>query len=100
MAALVPWDDPNYGVDEEWARFYPYTAEVAAGGRVELKVMMRNHSAAAREFRVTPHAPAGWSVPPAPLRIIVPARQERSVRFPGHGGRGGSRCRYRRCRFR
>jgi glyoxylase-like metal-dependent hydrolase (beta-lactamase superfamily II) len=90
MASLFPWDDPNYGVDEEWARFYPYTAEVATGGRVELKVVVRNHSASAREFRVTPHAPAGWSVPPATLRVSVPARQERSVSFPvtSRGGTG------------
>jgi len=33
VAELVPWDDPNFGVDEQWARFYPYTAEVPAGGR-------------------------------------------------------------------
>ena len=37
LAALFPWDDPNFGVDEQWARFYPYAAEAAAGGtpRVE-----------------------------------------------------------------
>ena len=89
IAALVPWDDANYGVDEEWARFYPYTAETVAGGRVELKVMLRNHSAEAAEFRVTPHAPAGWSVPPGTLRMKVPARQERAVSFPITAGTAG-----------
>src|SRR5262249_19127033 len=71
IAALVPWSDPNFGVDEEWARFYPYTAEVAPGGRVELKVMLRNHAAEAQEFRVTPRVPAGWSAPRGPLRVTV-----------------------------
>jgi glyoxylase-like metal-dependent hydrolase (beta-lactamase superfamily II) len=89
VEALVPWDDPNYGVDEEWARFYPYTAEVAAGSRVELKVMVRNHSAASREFRVTAHAPAGWKVPAGALRVTVPARQERFVVFPVTAGGAG-----------
>ena len=82
MADLVPWDDPNYGVDEQWARFYPYTAEVAAGGRVDLKVMLRNHSAQQQEFRVTPHVPAGWKAPQSALRVSVGARQEASVSIP------------------
>ena len=82
MAALFPWDDPNYGLDEQWARFYPYTAEVAPGARVNLEVILRNHSPAPREFRVTPHAPSGWRVPAGPLRITVPPRAERSVQIP------------------
>ena len=44
--------------------------------------MLRNHGAAAQEFRVTPRAPSRWSGPRGPLRVTVPARQERSVSFP------------------
>jgi len=82
LADLFPWSDPNFGVDEQWARFYPYTAEVAAGGRVELEVILRNHASAAQEFRVTSHVPAGWRAPDGPLRVSVPARGERSVHVP------------------
>jgi glyoxylase-like metal-dependent hydrolase (beta-lactamase superfamily II) len=82
LAELFPWKDPNFGVDEQWARFYPYTAEAAPGGRVELEVIVRNHAAQAQEFRVTPHAPAGWTVVRGPLRVTVPARQERTVKIP------------------
>jgi hypothetical protein len=89
LAALFPWDDPNFGVDEQWARFYPYTTEVAAGGQVELEVIVRNHSPEAREFRVTPHAPAGWTVPGSVLRVSVPARAQRSVSIPVTAGGSG-----------
>lgn len=89
MADLFPWDDPNFGVDEEWARFYPYTAEAAAGLRVDLQVILRNHSARPQEFRVTPHVPAGWSAPKGPLRVTVPPRQERAVAFPVNVGSAG-----------
>ncbi|MBZ5596302.1 MAG: MBL fold metallo-hydrolase [Acidobacteriia bacterium] len=82
LAELLPWDDPNFGVDEQWARFYPYTADVAAGGYVELKVILRNHSASRQEFRVTPHVPAGWKGARDPLRVSVDPRQERSVSIP------------------
>lgn len=82
LLELFPWDDPNFGVDEQWARFYPYTVEVAAGGRVELKVILRNHSASQQEFRITPHVPAGWKAPHGPLQVSVGPRQERSLSIP------------------
>jgi hypothetical protein len=52
---------------------------VAAGGRLELKVILRNHSAVPQEFRVTPHVPAGWKTAREPLRVSVGPRQEQSV---------------------
>ena len=82
LLELFPWDDPNFGVDEQWARFYPYTVEVAAGGRVELKMILRNHSASQQEFRITPHVPAGWKAPHGPLQVSVGPRQERSLSIP------------------
>ncbi|MGH9665871.1 MAG: MBL fold metallo-hydrolase, partial [Bryobacteraceae bacterium] len=82
VAALVPWDDANFGVDEQWARFYPYTAEVTPGGRIELRVMLVNHSPSPQEFRVTPHVPAGWKAPRGPLRVTIGPRQQGSVTIP------------------
>ena len=82
LSELFPWDDPNYGVDEQWARFYPYTVEVAAGGRVELKVILRNHSASRQEFRVKPHVAAGWKAATGPLRVSVGPHEEGSVSIP------------------
>jgi glyoxylase-like metal-dependent hydrolase (beta-lactamase superfamily II) len=57
LAALFPWDDPNFGIDEQWARFYPYRSEAKAGERIELKVILLNHSPVQREFVITPHVP-------------------------------------------
>jgi len=91
LAALFPWDDPNYGTDDSWARFYPYTTVGAVGGPVPLAVLLRNHSAKAQEFRVTPRAPGGWRAPAGPLTISVPAHAERTVHFavtPGAAGLG------------
>ena len=82
LADLFPWSDANFGIDEQWARFYPYTAEVAAGGRVELELILRNHASETTEFRVTSHVPTGWHAPAGPLRVSVPARGERSVHVP------------------
>jgi glyoxylase-like metal-dependent hydrolase (beta-lactamase superfamily II) len=89
LAELFPWDDPNFGVDEQWVRFYPYTAEVASGSSVELKVILRNHSASQQEFRITPHVPRGWKAVQGPLRVSVGPRQEGSVSIPVTVGAAG-----------
>ncbi len=57
LAALFPWDDPNYGIDDQWVRFYPYRISAKPGQRIELKAIVLNHSPVQREFVVTPHVP-------------------------------------------
>jgi glyoxylase-like metal-dependent hydrolase (beta-lactamase superfamily II) len=59
---LFPWDSPNYGIDEQWARFYPYGVEAKPGSTVDLEVRVTNHSPAARAFRVRPLLPVGWKL--------------------------------------
>jgi len=62
---LFPWDSPNYGVDEQWARFYPYGLDAAAGAPVELEVRVTNHSATRRRFHIQPNLPEGWKATPS-----------------------------------
>ncbi len=81
VKALVPWDDPNFGLDEQWARFYPYTAETKPGRGTEMKVIIRNHSAARRQFRVVLHVPAGWSLPRNEQRVSIDGHKEEAVAF-------------------
>jgi glyoxylase-like metal-dependent hydrolase (beta-lactamase superfamily II) len=78
---LFPWDDVNFGVDDQWARFYPYGTESPAGRPIELKIMVLNHSAEEKDFRITPHAPAAWKISGASQRVKIPPRQERAVSF-------------------
>jgi len=59
LAELFPWDDPNYGVDEQWAFFYPHVANAAAGEQITLQLRLTNHSPVERTFHVTPHVPPG-----------------------------------------
>ena len=89
LAALFPWDDPNYGVDDQWARFYPYRSEAKPGERVELKVIVLNHSPVAREYTVTPHVPEGWRVNGGPYRIKAGARHTTEVVIPLTAGPNG-----------
>ena len=80
LQSLFPWDDPNFGIDEGWARFYPYACTVRPREEVNFSLRIMNHSPVERTFEVKPHLPPGWtlcSLSPAPIRI--PARQEGAV---------------------
>jgi glyoxylase-like metal-dependent hydrolase (beta-lactamase superfamily II) len=89
LAALFPWDDANFGVDEQWVRFYPYRSEAKPGDRVELKVMLLNHSPKTREFVVKPHVPDGWHVAGGPFKITLASRKNGEVVIPVSVGAGG-----------
>lgn len=81
LRELFPWDDPNYGVDEHWATFYPHSASAAANGVVELEVRIMNHSAITRTFTVQPHAPEGFMGVSSASSISLAPHTEGSVRF-------------------
>ncbi len=74
-AELVPFDDPNFGMDEQWARLYPYGQQVAAGESFELWALIFNHSAQERTFQVTLHLPDGWQGE-SEIAVTVPSLTE------------------------
>ncbi|MDO8540075.1 MAG: MBL fold metallo-hydrolase [Opitutaceae bacterium] len=81
MAELFPFDDVNFGVDEQWARFYPYGSEVRAGQEIELQVVILNHSPSTQTFRVTPHLPNGWTTSGEQRVLPLASRKEGAVSF-------------------
>ncbi|MCB1022629.1 MAG: MBL fold metallo-hydrolase [Acidobacteria bacterium] len=74
VADLVPWEDPNFGLDEQWARLYPYGRQARAGEPLEMWAVVFNHANEPRTFTFTPHAPQGWQV--EPVTLTVEPRQE------------------------
>jgi glyoxylase-like metal-dependent hydrolase (beta-lactamase superfamily II) len=79
LRELFPYDDVNFGVDEQWARFYPYGSEVRAGQEIELKVIVLNHSPAQRVFRVTPRLPASWTSSSKAVELPLAPHQQGAV---------------------
>jgi hypothetical protein len=70
MRKLMPWDNPNFGLDPYWVRAYPYRQSILPGQEVTLEAIILNHSNESRLARVTLRAPAGWKVMPStPIRI-------------------------------
>ncbi len=81
ISEIVPWPDPNLGVDEQWARFYPYGLETQPGTEFNLYGLVLNHLPQATTFRVQPVVPRGWTCLPAFAEVHVDPLQEARVQF-------------------
>jgi hypothetical protein len=87
LRELLPFEDPNFGLDEGWARFYPYSDTSRAGETLTLSLRIMNHSPRPRSFRVRLHLPKTWTVTwlrPNPIRVEarLEAAQEIKVTVP------------------
>jgi len=77
---LFPWEDPNQGLDEGWARFYPYGCRVRRGETARWVLRILNHSPRTRRYGVRFHLPPGWTREgSAPTSIPIPPGQEGAV---------------------
>ena len=76
LQELFPWDDPNYGIDERWATFYPYGNVMKPGEEREVEVRLVNHSPVKRTFTITPHHHRGAKVLSKPEKVTLSARGE------------------------
>ena len=82
IAELVPWDDANYAIDEEWAWFYPYGSEAKVGQGLELEVRIWNHSRRERTFEVVMGKAAGLEVAGEVAKVTLRAREKGAVKVP------------------
>ncbi len=78
---LFPWDDLNYGIDERWARIYPYGQKIRQGQKAEISVIIFNHSESPRSFEVGLNVPKGFRLRPEKASIIIQPRKEAEARF-------------------
>ena len=81
LGELFPWDDANYGIDEQWARTYPYGQTAHPGQMVDVQVRMRNHSSRPHQYTITPHVPAGFLAEPRQAHRTIDPGQEEPVAF-------------------
>jgi len=81
LADLFPWDEPNYGIDERWARIHPYGQKAGSGQDIEITVKILNHSNSARTFTVKPNIPEGFGLEPKKISRSVEPCSEAEMRF-------------------
>ncbi|MDA1231929.1 MAG: MBL fold metallo-hydrolase, partial [Planctomycetota bacterium] len=82
LRELFPWDDPNYGIDEQWAFFYPHGVSVSAGATVKLEMRIVNHSPVERTFKIAPHVPDGWTLAVRDASLKLAAGHSGAVEIP------------------
>lgn len=81
LAELFPWNEPNYGIDERWARFHPYGQTARSGESISVEVRVLNHSDRRHEYTVTPHAPGTIRVEPDQTTLAVGPWAEKAAAF-------------------
>ena len=79
LKVLFAWDDPNYGIDDLWARFYPYAMDARAGKATKVQFIIRNHSPRPQRYKVRLRLPRGWSGMPSSVQFAAPPEQEHPV---------------------
>ena len=80
LRELFPWDDPNYGIDERWATFYPYGSEAKPGNVHEVEVRVSNHSPVERTFKITPRGWNGIKILSKPQLLTLASRANGAVK--------------------
>lgn len=76
---LIAWDDPNFGLDEQWIRLEPHGQTLAPGKIATFRAILRNPSTRAVHAVVTPRTP--WSPQSKPVRLDAAPGREAAVEF-------------------
>jgi glyoxylase-like metal-dependent hydrolase (beta-lactamase superfamily II) len=71
LQELLPWENINYGIDEQWVRFYPYEKNVKPGSTHDLEVIVYNHSEKEETFHIGLNLPFGYNSGAASSTITV-----------------------------
>jgi glyoxylase-like metal-dependent hydrolase (beta-lactamase superfamily II) len=91
MQEIFPWDEPNYGVDERWARMYPYGQAIRPGQKADISVVIFNHSERPHEYLIRPVPRTdGLTVNPEKLVVRVLPNEEGRADFTLQAGEDAS----------
>lgn len=78
---LFPWSDANFGIDERWARIYPYGRQAHPGQTLEVTVKILNHSNTPEVFTAVLNVPKGFGLEPEKITRKIETRREADIRF-------------------
>ena len=78
---LFPWDDINYGIDEQWVNVYPYYQKVKPGQILDFSVKIFNHSGFTRVYALNPVSHDGFNVKPDKVSSEIESLKEDEIAF-------------------
>jgi glyoxylase-like metal-dependent hydrolase (beta-lactamase superfamily II) len=73
---LLPWDDINYGTDDQWIRLYPYGQKMTRGKTITYTVKIFNHSDVTKTFVIEPALPEGFTMKGHITPLVIDPRME------------------------
>lgn len=79
IAGFVAANDPNFGIDERWASFYPYGQKLESAREIRTEVILWNHSRDEHKYTVSLRGATDFDT--APRSIRIPARKTGSIRL-------------------
>jgi glyoxylase-like metal-dependent hydrolase (beta-lactamase superfamily II) len=81
LAELLPWDEPNYGIDERWVRFSPYGSKTKPGRNVKISLKIFNHYDTSRTHTFALNLPHGFDCEVKTASVTIPPRTEKQTDF-------------------
>jgi len=81
LAEMLPWDEPNYGIDERWVRFSPYGSKAGPGRNAQISLKTFNHSSNSRTYTFALNLPAGFDAESKTASVTIPPRTEKQADF-------------------
>jgi glyoxylase-like metal-dependent hydrolase (beta-lactamase superfamily II) len=81
LKELLPWDNVNFGTDEQWMSLYPYGQKAEVGKTLEYSIKVFNHSDIAKTFLIEFNPPAGFRIDRKVITMIVDPRSEAIQKF-------------------
>jgi glyoxylase-like metal-dependent hydrolase (beta-lactamase superfamily II) len=80
LSGLIPWEDPNFALDESWVSVFPYESAAEAGDCVTVQVRVWNHLDRTVRFSAEPASDTGWiAEPPLITAPAAPRMESRAV---------------------
>lgn len=90
LEELFPWENPNFGLDEGWARFYPYGLTTKAGEPTQQELRIWNHFDRELKGEIRLNPPADWTISPLTATFQIGPRQEGTTIFELKPPRGAA----------
>jgi hypothetical protein len=81
MEELFPFDDINFGLDEQWARIYPYGQKTLAGESLTFSVKIFNHSFKEKTFKLEPIRTDDFEIEPKSASLVIGPKCEGNQEF-------------------
>jgi hypothetical protein len=78
---LLPWDNINFGTDEQWMSLYPHGVKSEPGTTVVYTLKVFNHSDVRKTFQVEFEIPAGFQIDRKTTSLVVEPHSEGVQKF-------------------